>query len=88
MKETSRAKSIWHEESNKIAIVLNNSYQSKIRSGEINKHVSDGVNKHPVENKCDLKPKLVKTKEAKNFSKSEAEMVDVMDTRPTRDFNH
>ena len=67
MKETSRAKSIWHEESNKIAIVLN-------------KRVSDGVNKHPVENKCDLKPKPAKTKEAKNFSKSEAEMVDVMDT--------
>ena len=48
--------------------------------GEINKHVSDGVNKLPVENKCDLKPKTVKTKEAKEFSKSEAERVDVMDT--------
>ena len=47
---------------------------------EINKHVSDGVNKHPTENKCDLKPKPVKTKEAKDHSKSETEMVDVMDT--------
>ena len=47
---------------------------------EINKHVSDGVNKHPVENKCDVKPKTAKTKEAKDYSKSEAEMVDVMDT--------
>ena len=81
MKETSRAKSIWHEESNKITIVLNNSYQFKIRLGEINKHVSDGVNKHPVENKCDLKPTPVKTQEAKNFSKSEAEMVDVIPSR-------
>ena len=48
--------------------------------GEINKHVSDGVSKLPVENKCDLKPKTVKTKDAKEFSKSEAERVDVMDT--------
>ena len=85
MKETSRAKSILHEASNKIAIVLNNSCQfkipahmlnrnkstqditevydvtkkeslinAKIRLGEINKHVSDGINKLPVENKCDL----------------------------------
>ena len=51
---------------------------------EIKKHVSDGVNKHPVDNKCDLKPKPAKTKEAKNFSKSEAEMVDA----PAHDFNH
>ena len=43
---------------------------------EINKHVSDGVN----ENKCDLRPKHVKTKEAKDFRKSEAGMVDVMHT--------
>ena len=43
---------------------------------EINKLVSDGVNK----NECDLRPKPVKTKEAKDFSKSEAEMVDVMRT--------
>ena len=47
---------------------------------EINKHVSDGVNEHPVENKCDLRPKSVKTEEAKDFSKSEAEVVDVTDT--------
>ena len=44
--------------------------------------VSDGVNKVPVENKCDLKPKTVRTKEAKDFNKSEAERVDVMDTLP------
>ena len=30
VKETSRAKSFWHEESNKIAIVLNSSHQLKI----------------------------------------------------------
>ena len=41
---------------------------------------SDGVDKLPVENKCDLKPKTVRTKEVKDFSKSEAELVDVMDT--------
>ena len=41
--------------------------------GEINKHVSDGV-------RAETKPKTVRTKEAKDFSKSEAEMVDVMDT--------
>ena len=115
MKDTSRAKSIWHKESNKIAIVLNNSHQFKIpahmlnrnrstqditkvydvtskeslnnvkvRLGEINKHVPDGVNKLPIENKCDLKPKTVKSKEAKNVSKFEAEQVDVMDTLQTR----
>ena len=53
-KETSRAKSIWHEESNQIATVLNSIHQFKIqahrlnrsRSGqEINKHVSDGISK-------------------------------------------
>ena len=74
VKKTNRAKSIWHEESNKIATVLNSIHQFKIpahmlnrsRSGqEINKHVLDGVDKHPVENKCDLKPKPAKTKEAK-----------------------
>ena len=47
---------------------------------EINKHVSDGVNEHPFENKCDLRPTPVRNKEAKDFSKSEAEIVDVMDT--------
>ena len=47
----------------------------KIRLSEINKHISDGVDKLPVENKCNLK-----TKEAKNFSKSEVELVDVMST--------
>ena len=41
----------------------------------INKHISDGVNKLPAENKCDLK-----TEEAKDFSKSDAELVYVMDT--------
>ena len=53
-KETSRAKSIWHEESNQIATVLNSIHQFKIQAHrldrsrsaqEINKHVSDGVNK-------------------------------------------
>ena len=86
VKETSRAKSAWHEESNKIATVLNNIHQFKIpahrlgRGGsarKINKHVSDDVNKHPVENKCDLRPMPSKIKEAKDYSKSETEMVDV-----------
>ena len=49
------------------------------RTQEINEHVSDSVNEHPVENKCDLRLKPVKTKEAKDFSKPEAEMLDVMD---------
>ena len=49
---------------------------SRSRSAqEINKHVSDGVYKHPVENKCDF--------EAKDFSKSEAELVDVNNTLQT-----
>ena len=56
MKEASRAKSIWHEESNRIV-----------------KHISDGF-------RAEKKPKTAKTKEAKDFSKSDAEMVDVMDT--------
>ena len=54
MKEKSREKSVRHEDSNKIAIVLNSSHQHKIlesfnkvkiRLSEINKHVSDGINK-------------------------------------------
>ena len=44
VKETSRTKSILHDESNKIGTVLNNSHQFKIRLGEINKHISDGIN--------------------------------------------
>ena len=61
---------------------MNNIHQFKIpahklnrsRSAqEINKHVSDDV-------RAENKPKTAKIKEAKDFSKSEAEMVDVMDT--------
>ena len=53
-KETSRVKSIWHEESNQIATVLNSIRQCEIQADrldrsrsaqEINKHVSDGINK-------------------------------------------
>ena len=71
------------------ATVFNSIHQLKIPAHmlnrsrnvqETNKHVSDGVNEHPVENKCDLRPMPVKTMEAKDFSKSEAEMVDVKDT--------
>ena len=40
---------------------------------EINKHVSDSI-------RAENKPKSAKTKEAKGFSKSGAELVDVMDT--------
>ena len=61
---------------------MNNIHQFKIpaqrlnrsRSAqEINKHVSDGV-------RAVKKPQTAKTKEAKDFSKSEAILVDVMDT--------
>ena len=54
VKETSRARSARHQESNQIATVLNSIHQFKIpahrldRSGtakEINKPVSDGINK-------------------------------------------
>ena len=70
------------QQSNKIATVMNNIHQFKIpahrlnrsRSAqEINKHVSDDV-------RAENKPKTAKTKEAKDFNKSEAELVDVMDT--------
>ena len=53
-KETSKAKSIWREESNQIATMLNSIHQFKIQAHrldrsrsaqEINKHVSDGINK-------------------------------------------
>ena len=71
MKETSRAKSIWHEESNQIATVLNNIHQFKIPAHMLNRRrIAQEINK----------PKTAKTKGAKDFSKSEAEMVDVMDT--------
>ena len=76
--------------SNKIATVLNNIHHFKIpahrlhrsRSAqEINKHVSDGV-------RAENKPKTAKTKEAKDFSKSEAELVDAMDSFQRTYFNH
>ena len=54
MKETSRAKSMWHEDK---------------RSTSMSPTVSE----------LRTSPKTAKTKEAKDFSKSEAEMVDVMD---------
>ena len=53
-KETSKAKSLWREESNQIATMLNSIHQFKIQAHrldrsrsaqEINKHVSDGINK-------------------------------------------
>ena len=50
-----------------IRTVLNNIHQL------INKHVSDGI-------RAENEPKTAKTKEAKDFNKSEAELVDVMDT--------
>ena len=62
--------------------MLNNIHQFKIpahrlnrsRSAqEIHKHVSDGI-------RAENEPKTAKTKEAKDFSKSEAELVDVTDT--------
>ena len=53
--------------------------------GEINKRESDGVNKLPVENKRDLTyQKTLLADEAKDFSKFEAKLVDVMDTFQTR----
>ena len=56
--------------------------------GEINKHVSDGVNKLLVENKCDLTyQKTLPTDEAKDFSNFEVKLVDVRD-HFRRDFNH
>ena len=80
-KETSRAKSTWHEESNQIATVLNSIHQLKIWAHMLNRSRSvPEINKHPVENKYDLRPKPVKTTEAKDFNKSEAETVDVIDT--------
>ena len=68
-------------ENNKITIVLSSTFSTrredvtskesfdkvKIRLSEINKHVSDGINKD-------------REKGAKEFSKSEAEWVDAMDT--------
>ena len=73
VKEFSRAKSIWHEESNKIVTVLNNIHQFKIaarrfirsrNAQKIIKHISDGF-------RGKKKPKTAKTKEAKDFRKSE-----------------
>ena len=40
MKETSRAKSIWHNEGNKIKTVLNNSCQFKIPAHMLNRNRS------------------------------------------------
>ena len=71
MKETSRAKSIWHVESNQIATVLNSIHQFKIQAHRLDRSRSaQEINK----------PKTAKTKKAKDFSKSEAELEDVIDT--------
>ena len=70
------------QQSNKIATVMNNIHDFKIMANrlnrsrsaqEINKHVSDDV-------RAENKPKTAKIKEAKDCNKSEAELVDVMDT--------
>ena len=71
-KETSRAKSILHEESNQIATVLNSIHQLKIQEAEAHKR---STSMSPT-----VSTQTVKIKEARDFSKSEAEMVDVMDT--------
>ena len=61
------------------------SSNAKAWMGEIDKRVSDGVNKLPVENDCDLTyQKTLPTDEAKDFSKFEAKLVHVMDTFQTR----
>ena len=82
MKEPSKAKTIEHEESNQRLRqrVLYSSVQipahklNRSRSAqEINKKVSDDV-------RAENKPKTAKTKAAKDFNKSEADMIDVMDT--------
>ena len=72
------------QKSNQVATVLNSIHLFNIQARrlirsrsaqEINKHVLDGVYKHPVGNKCDF--------EAKDFSKSEVELVGVKDTLRT-----
>ena len=82
VKQTNREKSIrrdenqhdWdsveqHSSAQDPGALLNRSRSAQ----EINKHVSDGI-------RAENKPKAAKTKEAKDFSKLEAEMVVVMDT--------
>ena len=79
--DTRRTKSIWHEKQpdcNSVEqhpSVQNPGTQAQSKqkcTREINKHVSDGVYMHPVENKCDV--------EAKDFSKFEGGFPDVKDT--------
>ena len=61
---------------NQIATVLNSIHQFKIQAHMLNRSTSvPEIYKNPVENKCDF--------EAKDFSKSEAELVDVKDTLQT-----
>ena len=76
-KETSRAKPILHEESNQIAIVLISIHQFKIQADKLHRSRSaqEITSMSPT-----VSTKTVKIKEAKDFSKSETEMVDVMDT--------
>ena len=77
MKETNRAKTIWRNED-----------QQDWDSVEQQLSVQDPrAHAQPKQKRTRDQPKTVKSQEAKNFSKSEAKMVDVMDT-PARDFNH
>ena len=65
------------QQNNKIATVSSRSRRTGSIEAEahreINKHVSDDV-------RAENKPKTAKIKEAKDFNKSEAELVDAMDT--------
>ena len=88
MTETSRARSSWHEESNNIATVLNSIHQNKIPAHMLNRSRSAykmaTSMSQTVSTSIPLRTSaILKTKEAKDFSKSEAELVDVMDTHQT-----
>ena len=60
--------------------MLNSIHQFKIPAHMVNRSRSaQEINQFHLRQEIN-KPKTVKTQEAKNFSKSEAELVDVMDT--------
>ena len=79
MKKTSRAKSI-----------RRNGEQQDCDTVEQHSSVRDPGAHAQLETEAHSRDqqKTSKTKEATDFSKSEAELVDVMDHTPARDFNH
>ena len=93
VKETSRAKSVWSKEGHKMATVLSSNHQLKIPGHIPNRNQKMSRARNQSFNKVKIRLSEInkeclrryqrrpwKPEGAKEFNKSEAEMIDVMDT--------